>query len=79
MSADQAVNTVGFLFAHCTRPDNVYRHTWSPGDVVIWDNRCVMHCADHAGVLGDRVMHRGMVAGDVVADGRREQIGSSPG
>jgi taurine dioxygenase len=27
----------------------------------MWDNRCVMHRADHAGVLGDRVMHRGMV------------------
>ncbi|BBX44914.1 TauD/TfdA family dioxygenase [Mycobacterium cookii] len=74
MSAEQAANTVGFLFAHCTRPDNVYRHTWSPGDVVIWDNRCVMHCADHAGVRGDRVMHRGMIA-----DVDREQIGSGPG
>ena len=51
-----------------------YRHTWSPGDVVMWDNRCVLHCADHAGVLGDRVMHRGMVAGD-----SREQIGPGPG
>lgn len=74
MSADQAANTVGFLFTHSTRAANVYRHTWMPGQVVMWDNRCVMHCADHAGVLGDRVMHRGMIAG-----GHREQIGSSPG
>ncbi len=30
--------------------------------MVIWDNGCVLHRADHAGVVGDRVMHRGMVA-----------------
>jgi taurine dioxygenase len=74
MSPRQAAGMVEFLFAHSTRADNVYRHTWSPGDVVMWDNRCVLHCADHAGVLGDRVMHRGMVA-----DNRREQSGHDPG
>jgi len=30
--------------------------------VVIWDNGAVLHKADHSGVVGDRVMHRGMVA-----------------
>ena len=48
-----------------TRPDdaNTLRHAWAPGDVVMWDNRCVLHRADHSDVVGDRVMHRGMVAG----------------
>ena len=68
ISSEQAAGTVDFLFTHSTRADNVYRHVWSPRDVVIWDNRCVLHRADHAGVLGDRVMHRGMVADSVVAD-----------
>jgi alpha-ketoglutarate-dependent taurine dioxygenase len=54
--------TVKYLFDHSTRATNVFRHAWSSGDVVIWDNRCVMHRADHTGVVGDRVMHRGMVA-----------------
>ncbi|MCW2846638.1 MAG: taurine catabolism dioxygenase [Marmoricola sp.] len=36
---------------------------WAPGDAVMWDNRCVLHRADHADVGGDRVAHRGMVAG----------------
>ena len=53
-----------FLFDHSTRDDNVLRHSWAPGDVVMWDNRCVLHRADHDGVIGDRVMHRGMVADD---------------
>ncbi len=60
MSADTAVDLVDYLFAHSTQRDNVYRHEWSRGDVVVWDNRVVMHCADHSGVVGDRLMHRGM-------------------
>ncbi|MET0898351.1 MAG: TauD/TfdA family dioxygenase [Mycobacterium sp.] len=61
MSPTLVADTVTYLFEHSTRDSNVYRHTWSTGDVVMWDNRCVLHCADHTGVVGDRVMHRGMV------------------
>lgn len=51
------------LFEHSTtREEHLLRHPWAPGDVVMWDNACVMHKADHTGVVGDRVMHRGMVA-----------------
>ncbi|GAA4544876.1 TauD/TfdA family dioxygenase [Pseudonocardia xishanensis] len=65
MSEGEARETVEFLFAHSTREDNVLQHAWAPGDVVIWDNAAVLHRADHSGVVGDRVMHRGMVAGSV--------------
>lgn len=51
------------LFDHSTAVPNVMRHEWSPGDVVMWDNGCVMHRADHSDVVGDRVMHRGTVGG----------------
>jgi len=57
-----ADDLVARLFAHSTRPENTYVHTWAPQDLVIWDNACVLHRADHAGVVGNRVMHRGMVA-----------------
>jgi len=56
----EGAELVALLHAHSTRPENVLRHAWSPGDVVMWDNRAVMHRADHDGVVGDRVMHRGM-------------------
>ncbi len=58
----EAAATIAFLLAHSTREDNLYRHRWSPGDVVMWDNGCVLHKADHRDVVGDRVMHRGMIA-----------------
>ncbi|WP_415975651.1 TauD/TfdA dioxygenase family protein [Rhodococcus sp. 077-4] len=61
MSSDEADETVRYLFEHSTREDNVLRHAWAPDDLVMWDNRCVMHRADHSGVIGNRVMHRGMV------------------
>jgi alpha-ketoglutarate-dependent 2,4-dichlorophenoxyacetate dioxygenase len=31
------------LLEHATRPQFVYRHTWKPGDLVIWDNRATLH------------------------------------
>ena len=33
------------LLHHITRPDNVYIHSWEPGDLVIGDNRCLLHAA----------------------------------
>ncbi len=31
------------LLEHATQPQYVYRHTWQPGDLVIWDNRATLH------------------------------------
>ena len=59
----EARATIELLYAHSTADGNTYRHAWSPGDIVMWDNGCVLHRADHTDVSGDRVMHRGMVAG----------------
>jgi taurine dioxygenase len=62
MGPEESAEVVRALYDHSTREANTHRHRWAPGDVVMWDNRCVLHRADHAGVVGDRVMHRGMVA-----------------
>ena len=29
--------------AHCTQPNHVYSHEWQVGDVLIWDERCMLH------------------------------------
>ena len=31
------------LLARATGPEHVYSHRWRPGDLVIWDNRCLLH------------------------------------
>ena len=31
------------LVARATREEDILTHRWSPGDLVIWDNRCLIH------------------------------------
>lgn len=31
------------LLEKMTRPEGIYRHDGQPGEVVIWDNRCLLH------------------------------------
>ena len=31
------------LLEHATQREFVYRHRWSVGDLVMWDNRCTLH------------------------------------
>jgi taurine dioxygenase len=58
---EEAQRIVQLLYRHSIRHYRLYRHRWQPDDMVVWDNRCTMHRADHSKVVGDRVLHRGMV------------------
>lgn len=50
------------LMAHATQDRFVFRHRWGPRDVVMWDNRCTMHCATPYDAAGERrVLHRTVV------------------
>lgn len=33
------------LTAQAAQPDHIYSHRWSEGDLLLWDNRCVLHRA----------------------------------
>jgi taurine dioxygenase len=57
----ESQRVIRLLYQHSIRPHRLYRHDWQNGDIVIWDNRCTMHRADHSGVVGDRLLHRGLV------------------
>ena len=46
------------------RPPRTYAHRWRPGDVVIWDNRCVLHRARPYDYREARAMRHTRVAGD---------------
>ena len=52
------------LYRRSIRPSTLYAHLWRRGDVVVWDDRVTMHRADHGGVVGDRILHRGLVRGE---------------
>ncbi len=52
------------LIAHATEERFQYRHKWSPGDVLVWDNRCSMHKANADYPEGSRrEMHRIIIEG----------------
>jgi alpha-ketoglutarate-dependent taurine dioxygenase len=52
------------LLRCATSPDKIYRHSWSVGDTVIWDNRGVLHRAAPYDPDSAREMLRTTVLGD---------------
>lgn len=61
MPDERAQRIIKLLYRHSIRPTRLLSHAWQEGDILIWDNRCTMHRADHAQVNTDRVLHRGLV------------------
>jgi alpha-ketoglutarate-dependent taurine dioxygenase len=52
------------LLDRSTVPERVYRHEWAVGDLVIWDNRGVLHRATRYDPTSARDMHRTTIAGN---------------
>ena len=64
------------LAAACQAP-RIYTHRWTVGDLLIWDNRCVLHRARPYDVSEARVLQATRIAGDraseLAATGRDER------
>ncbi len=52
------------LWAHATKAEFSWYQQWRAGDLILWDNRCVMHRRDAFDPAMRRVMHRTQVKGD---------------
>lgn len=62
--AEESLSILFPIWLHAVTEEFCYRHHWKPGDLVIWDNRSVMHTA----ILDyeePRSMTRVVVKGDV--------------
>ena len=73
MPDDEAEALNEELVAIATRPENSYRHAWRPDDIIIWDNRAVLHRGHPYDEVNDRrLMIRTTIAGvaPTVVDGR---------
>jgi alpha-ketoglutarate-dependent taurine dioxygenase len=55
------------LLEHTTQRQFVYAHRWRKGDLVMWDNRCLLHraVANYQMAKYRRVLHRSVVRGTV--------------
>lgn len=69
LSAADSERLLSGLVAFACQPPRVWGHSWQPGDVVIWDNRCVMHRARPYDQREPRVMMHTRIAGDPATEG----------
>ncbi|MGC2414902.1 MAG: TauD/TfdA family dioxygenase [Stellaceae bacterium] len=55
------------LLEHATQPQFVYTHHWQDGDLVMWDNRCLLHraLANYEMTKDRRVLNRTVVTGSI--------------
>ena len=70
MTDEESAPLLAYLYQVATRPEYIYRHRWAAGDVLMWDNRCVMHYAvyDYDDTM-PRMMHRTTAAGEIPVPG----------
>jgi taurine dioxygenase len=62
----EALPLLDALLAHATADQFQYRHRWKPGDLVMWDNRCLLHKANGDYDMDQRrYLYRVMLQGDV--------------
>jgi alpha-ketoglutarate-dependent taurine dioxygenase len=64
MDVDEGRALLDELLGRTTAPERVYRHTWSVGDLLMWDNTGVVHRAIPYDESSGRRMHRCTIMGD---------------
>jgi taurine dioxygenase len=64
MTVAESRPLLDYLFAHSVQPNFTFRHHWTEGDLLMWDNRCLQHFAVADYGSSPRTMHRVTVLGD---------------
>ncbi len=67
MPRDESNSLLESLFDHQEQPQFIYEHRWTPGELLIWDNRCVLHARGDFSADELRKLRRVAVKGDVVS------------
>jgi taurine dioxygenase len=63
--AGEGAKLLDQLMTHYTRPEFIYVHEWTQGDVLVWDNRCLVHTATwYDAATEQRMMWRTTVRGN---------------
>jgi alpha-ketoglutarate-dependent 2,4-dichlorophenoxyacetate dioxygenase len=65
MPVEQGRALLADLLAGATRPEDIFSHEWREGDVIVWDNRSILHRATpYDSVKFRRLMQRTTIAGE---------------
>ena len=68
MDEAQSARLLEGLIDFACQPPRTYHHDWRAGDVVVWDNRCLLHQATPWDMTQPRVMWHSRIAGDPVSE-----------
>jgi alpha-ketoglutarate-dependent taurine dioxygenase len=68
MDSEESERLLQDLVDFACQPPRIYQHTWSPGDAVVWDNRCLLHRGRPWDMTEPRVMYHSRIAGDPVSE-----------
>jgi taurine dioxygenase len=64
MPEPESDELLNLLFDHQERREFVYEHVWRPGDLLMWDNRCVLHARTDFSPDERRLMRRVTILGE---------------
>ena len=64
MDPNESERLLQDLVDFACQPPRTYDHAWSPGDAVVWDNRCLLHRAHSWDMNEPRVMYHSRIAGN---------------
>ena len=65
MPAQESDSLIKLLTEHVIQPEFQYRHTWRPGDLIVWDNCSVQHLAVFDYGDTPRRLHRSGIQGPI--------------
>jgi alpha-ketoglutarate-dependent taurine dioxygenase len=69
LSPEDSERLLDDLVEQACQPPRVHHYHWTPGDVVLWDNRCLLHRATPWDMGEPRVMWHSRIAGDPASEG----------
>jgi alpha-ketoglutarate-dependent taurine dioxygenase len=64
MSQEESKALLDKLMGDACQPPRVYKHSWKVGDLVVWDNRCLMHRACPFDMSQPRVLRASRISGE---------------
>lgn len=74
LSLEESEALLDALWAYATRPEFTWHHQWRVGDLLIWDNRCVMHRRDAFDPKTRRIMHRTQCKGTPILEAQESSV-----
>ena len=66
LSGQESDDLLNLLFDHQENKKFLYEHIWNLGDLLIWDNRCVLHARSNFDASELRKLRRITVKGDII-------------